>query len=116
MRNLGFTRVLIDIELRSFQSVVCATLARARFGVSSFWIWHSIKTSLVKKRFAFPVLRELQIASTIGDPLGPPNVGRSDLSHNHNLSNYDLPRIRDKGLCNPAGKATAPVNSTGSAR
>ena len=40
MRNLCFARVFIDVELRRFQRIMSATLARSRFGMSSFWIWH----------------------------------------------------------------------------
>ena len=40
VRHFGLARILIGIELRRFQRVMGATLARARFGMSAFWNWH----------------------------------------------------------------------------
>ena len=40
MRNFGLARILVDIVLRNAQGIVSTALARASFGMSSFWIWH----------------------------------------------------------------------------
>src|SRR5688572_30088113 len=43
MRNFRLARILVQVELRRFQSIMSAALARARFRMSSFWIWHLLK-------------------------------------------------------------------------
>jgi hypothetical protein len=41
MRHLGFTRIFIEIELWRLEGIVGTALTRARFGMSTFWIWHN---------------------------------------------------------------------------
>lgn len=41
VRHFGLARVLVDIELRRLQRVVCASRSGASFGMSTFWIWHN---------------------------------------------------------------------------
>jgi hypothetical protein len=42
VRHLRLARIFVSVELRHFQRIVRPTRPRARFGMSSFWIWHSL--------------------------------------------------------------------------
>ena len=53
MRHLCFACVLIEIELRRVQGIVCPSFAGACFGMSSFRIWH------------FKLLRSLDLVNKI---------------------------------------------------